>query len=63
MSSYISFTVSQAVITHKTTQSLAFISFIFEIVFSLFIHFGFITIQGKSGQTRASGPCFNSQVE
>ncbi|NCO31309.1 hypothetical protein GW891_00275 [bacterium] len=63
ISSYISFTVSPDVITHNTSHSLAFISFIFDIVFSLISHFGFITIQGKFCHTRASGPCFNSQVE
>jgi hypothetical protein len=54
--------VSQAVITHKTTQFLAFISFTFEIVFSLKIFFGLITIQGKFGQTKAKGQCFSSPV-
>ncbi|MBT3726338.1 hypothetical protein HOG21_01165 [bacterium] len=48
--------------THKTVQFLAFTSSILEIVFSLIIDFGFITITGKFGQIKARGPCFNSQV-
>gem|GEM_PF-2040578 len=63
ISSYISFIVSQEVMTQSTTQFLAFISFIFDIVFSRISDFGFITIQGKSGHTRARGPCLSSQVE
>jgi hypothetical protein len=51
------------VIIHKTVVFLAFTSFIFEVVFDSKIHLRFIAIQGKSGQTRARGQCFNSQVE
>ncbi|MDP3381312.1 MAG: hypothetical protein Q8S84_07615 [bacterium] len=58
-----SFTLSQAVITHNTTQFLDFISTTLDIVFSLRIHFGFITTHGIFGQINANGPCFNSHVE
>jgi hypothetical protein len=35
----------------------------FETVLDVKTHFKFKATQGKSGQTRAKGPCFNSPVE
>jgi hypothetical protein len=46
-----------------TNPFLAFISLIFEIVFSLTIDFGFMTTTGKFGQIKAKGQCFNSPIE
>jgi hypothetical protein len=62
-SSYKSLSFLFCVIIHKTVPFLALISFIFETFFEKKLFSGFKTIQGKSGQTKASGPCFNSPVE
>jgi hypothetical protein len=62
ISSYNSELSKPFVIIHKTVVFLALTSLIFEAVFVSKTHFKLIAIQGKSGQTRAKGQCFNSQV-
>jgi hypothetical protein len=62
ISSYNSELSKPFVIIHKTVVFLALTSLIFEAVLLSKTHFKLRATQGKFGQTKANGQCFNSQV-